>query len=118
DELSHTAAAECGKTFAEARAGVLKGVEIIEFAASLQNMDDGSALEVSRGVTCELRREPLGVVAGITPFNFPAMVPMWMYPIAVTVGNAFILKPSEKVPLTASLTGKLMMEAGYPRGVF
>lgn len=118
DDLSHLAAAECGKTVAEARAGVLKGVEIIEFASSLQNMDDGASLEVSRGVTCELRREPLGVVAGITPFNFPAMVPMWMYPTAVTLGNAFILKPSEKVPLTAQLSGELMTEAGYPPGVF
>ncbi len=118
DDLSHLAAAECGKTVAEARAGVLKGVEIIEFASSLQNMDDGALLEVSRGVTAELRREPLGVVAGITPFNFPAMVPMWMYPTAVTLGNAFILKPSEKVPLTAQLSGELMHEAGYPPGVF
>ena len=118
EELSHLAAAECGKTPAEARAGVLKGVEIIEFASSLQNMDDGSHLEVSRGVTCETYREPLGVVAGVTPFNFPAMVPMWMYPTAITLGNAFILKPSEKVPLTAGLSGKLMMDAGYPPGVF
>lgn len=118
EDLSHLAAAECGKTVAEARAGVRKGIEIIEFASSLQNMDDGAALEVSRGVTCEVRREPLGVVAGITPFNFPAMVPMWMYPIAVTVGNAFILKPSEKVPLTADLSGQLMLEAGFPPGVF
>jgi len=75
-------------------------------------------MEVSRGVTCEVRREPLGVVAGITPFNFPAMVPMWQYPIAVTLGNAFILKPSEKVPLTAHVSGELMMEAGFPPGVF
>lgn len=118
DDLSNLAAAECGKTVGEARAGVLKGVEIIEFATSLQNMDDGGALEVSRGVTCEVRREPLGVVAGITPFNFPAMVPMWMYPTAITLGNAFILKPSEKVPLTADLSGQLMLEAGFPPGVF
>jgi len=118
DDLANLAAIECGKTVAEARAGVLKGVEIIEFASSLQNMDDGASLEVSRGVTCETRREPLGVVAGITPFNFPAMVPMWMYPTAITLGNAFILKPSEKVPLTADLSGQLMLEAGFPPGVF
>jgi len=118
DRLSHAAAAEAGKTVAEAKAGVLKGVEIIEYALSLQNMDQGGILEVSRGVTCETRREPLGVVAGITPFNFPAMVPMWQYPIAITLGNAFILKPSEKVPITAQLSGELMMEAGFPRGVF
>ena len=65
-----------------------------------------------------MKREPLGVVAGITPFNFPAMVPMWLYPIAVTVGNAFVLKPSEKVPMTACMQGALMTEAGFPPGVF
>jgi malonate-semialdehyde dehydrogenase (acetylating)/methylmalonate-semialdehyde dehydrogenase len=118
DELSSMAAAEAGKTFDEARAGVHKGIEVIEYALSLQNLDTGGILEVSRGVTCETRREPMGVCAGITPFNFPAMVPMWLYPIAITLGNAFILKPSEKVPLTAGLSGKLMLEAGYPPGVF
>ena len=102
----------------EARAGVLKGVEVVEYALSLQNLDAGGSLEVSRGVRCEVRREPLGVVAGITPFNFPAMVPMWMFPIAITLGNAFVLKPSEKVPLTALLLGELMVQAGYPKGVF
>jgi malonate-semialdehyde dehydrogenase (acetylating)/methylmalonate-semialdehyde dehydrogenase len=118
DELADSAALEAGKTVAEARAGVLKGVEVAEYALSLQNLDDGAAVEVSRGVTCEVRREPLGVVAGITPFNFPAMVPMWMFPTAITVGNAFILKPSEKVPITATRLGHLMVEAGYPAGVF
>jgi malonate-semialdehyde dehydrogenase (acetylating)/methylmalonate-semialdehyde dehydrogenase len=118
DRLAHRAAAEAGKTVAEGRAGVLKGVEVIEFALSLQNLDDGGALEVSRGVSCEARREPLGVVAGVTPFNFPAMVPMWLYPIAVTLGNSFVLKPSEKVPLTPQILGELMLEAGYPAGVF
>jgi malonate-semialdehyde dehydrogenase (acetylating)/methylmalonate-semialdehyde dehydrogenase len=118
DGLANTAALEAGKTRAEARAGVLKGIEVIEFALSLQNMDEGGALEVSRGVTCETRREPLGVVVGITPFNFPAMVPLWMFPIAVTLGNCFILKPSEKVPMTACRLGELMLEAGYPAGVF
>jgi malonate-semialdehyde dehydrogenase (acetylating)/methylmalonate-semialdehyde dehydrogenase len=118
DELANLAALEAGKTRAEARAGVEKGIEVVEFALSLQNLDDGASLEVSRGVTCELRREPLGVVAGITPFNFPAMVPLWMFPIAVTVGNCFILKPSEKVPMTATRLGELMVEAGFPAGVF
>ena len=118
DGLSNLAALEAGKTVAEARAGVLKGIEVAEYALSLQNLDDGGLLEVSRGVSCEVRREPLGVVAGITPFNFPAMVPMWMYPIAITVGNAFVLKPSEKVPLTSCAMGELMIEAGYPPGVF
>jgi malonate-semialdehyde dehydrogenase (acetylating)/methylmalonate-semialdehyde dehydrogenase len=118
DELANTAALEAGKTRGEARAGLEKGIEVVEFALALQNLNEGAALEVSRGVRCEGRQEPLGVVAGITPFNFPAMVPLWMFPIAVTVGNAFILKPSEKVPLTAGRLGALMMEAGYPPGVF
>jgi malonate-semialdehyde dehydrogenase (acetylating) / methylmalonate-semialdehyde dehydrogenase len=118
DRLAHLAASEAGKTIAEARAGVLKGIEVLDFALSIQNLDTGGAMEVSHGVSCEYRREPLGVVAGITPFNFPAMVPMWMFPIAVTLGNAFILKPSEKVPLTACALGELMLEAGVPAGVF
>ncbi len=117
EKLSHRAAAEAGKTVGEARAGVLKGIEVIEFALSIQNLDQGGVLEVSRGVTCEVRREPLGVVAGITPFNFPAMVPMWLYPIAITVGNAFVWKPSEKVPMTACLLAELALEAGFPAGV-
>ncbi|MFO0659172.1 MAG: CoA-acylating methylmalonate-semialdehyde dehydrogenase [Polyangiaceae bacterium] len=118
ETLSHSAAAESGKTLAEATAEVLKGVEVVEFATALQNSDTGSILEVSRGITCEYRREPLGVVAGIVPFNFPAMVPMWMFPIAVTLGNAFVLKPSEKVPMTACLLADLMAQAGIPAGVF
>lgn len=118
ESLANSAALEAGKTRAEARAGLEKGIEVVEFALALQNFDEGAALEVSRGVRCEGRREPLGVVAGITPFNFPAMVPLWMFPIAVTVGNCFILKPSEKVPITATRLGALMVEAGYPAGVF
>jgi malonate-semialdehyde dehydrogenase (acetylating) / methylmalonate-semialdehyde dehydrogenase len=118
DRLANLAASEAGKTVGEARAGLLKGLEVCDFALSLQNLDVGGAMEVSRGVTCEFRREPLGVVAGITPFNFPAMVPMWMIPTALVVGNAFILKPSEKVPLTACALGELMVEAGMPPGVF
>src|SRR5262249_17787177 len=118
DHLANLAATEAGKTRDEARAGVLKGVEVVEFALSLQNLDDGAMLEVSRGVTCEVKREPLGVVAGIVPFNFPAMVPMWMFPIAVAVGDCFVLKPSEKVPLTACRLGQLMLEAGLPPGGF
>jgi malonate-semialdehyde dehydrogenase (acetylating) / methylmalonate-semialdehyde dehydrogenase len=118
DELSHRIAAESGKTPAEAKAGVLRGLEVIDFAASLLNSDAGGALDVSRGVSCEYRRDPLGVVVGITPFNFPAMVPMWMFPIALTVGNAFILKPSEKVPMAASYLGELATRAGYPAGIF
>jgi malonate-semialdehyde dehydrogenase (acetylating)/methylmalonate-semialdehyde dehydrogenase len=118
DALANLVALESGKTRAEARAGILKGVEVVEWALALQNLERGGALEVSRGVVCEVRREPLGVVAGIVPFNFPAMVPLWMFPIAVTAGNAFVLKPSEKVPLTATRMAALMNEAGFPPGVF
>ena len=118
EPISRTVAAESGKTHAEARAGVLRGIEVMEFALSLQNSDSGAALDVSRGVSCEYRRDPLGVVVGITPFNFPAMVPMWMFPIALSVGNSFVLKPSEKVPLSANYLGDLALRAGYPPGVF
>ena len=118
DELSALAASESGKTVAEARAGILKGIEVAEFALSLQNLDSGGSMDVSQGVTCQIQRRPLGVVAGITPFNFPAMVPLWMIPIALTVGNCFILKPSEKVPLTSQKMGELFIAAGYPAGVF
>ena len=118
DALALSVARESGKTLSEARAGVEKGIEVVEYALALQNLDRGGSLEVSRGVRCELRREPLGVVAGVTPFNFPAMVPLWMFPIAITLGNAFVLKPSEKVPLTSLLLAELMREAGYPPGVF
>jgi len=118
DDLANTVAIESGKTPDEARAGIQRGLEVVDFALSLPTSDAGGALEVSRGVTCEYRRQALGVVAGITPFNFPAMVPLWMFPIALMVGNAFILKPSEKVPLSACRLGALLAEAGCPPGVF
>jgi malonate-semialdehyde dehydrogenase (acetylating)/methylmalonate-semialdehyde dehydrogenase len=117
DTIAQQAALECGKTPAEAKAGLMKGIEVLEFALSVQNLDEGGKMEVSRGVFCEYRREPLGVVAGITPFNFPAMVPMWMIPIAIAVGNAFIWKPSDKTPLTSLLIAKAAKEAGIPDGV-
>ncbi len=117
-DFANTVALESGKTPAEALAGIQRGLEVVDYALSLPNLDDGAALEVSRGVTCEARREPLGVVVGITPFNFPAMVPMWMFPIALTLGNAFVLKPSEKVPLAACRLGEMMTEAGYAPGLF
>lgn len=118
DSLSCTAALEAGKTFEEAKAGILKGIEVVEFAISLQNAVPGQVQDVSRGVTCSITREPLGVVAAINPFNFPAMVPMWTYPIAIMMGNTFIMKPSEKVPLTSQLFGEIFLEAGFPSGVF
>ncbi len=116
-ELSRTVALESGKTEAEAHAGLLRGLEVLDFATSLTNLDVGGCLEVSRGVRCETRREPLGVVVGITPFNFPAMVPLWMLPLALVTGNAFILKPSDKVPITACRLAELSAVAGLPDGV-
>jgi malonate-semialdehyde dehydrogenase (acetylating) / methylmalonate-semialdehyde dehydrogenase len=117
DEISKLKGSECGKVFDEAKAGLMKGVEVLEFALSLQNLDIGGRVEVSRGVSCEYRREPLGVVAGITPFNFPAMVPMWMIPIAIALGNAFVWKPSDKTPLTARKIADAFKEAGLPDGI-
>lgn len=118
DEISHTIAAESGKTHAEAKAGLLKGIEVLEYALSIQNLDLGGKMEVSRGVFCEYRREPLGVVANITPFNFPAMVPMWTIPICLALGNAYIWKPSDKTPLTSNLIAKALKEAELPSGLF
>ncbi len=118
DELATLVALESGKTHAEAAAGLQRGLEVIDFAVSAPNLDVGGALDVSRGVRCEYRREPLGVVVGITPFNFPAMVPLWMVPLALIVGNTFVLKPSDKVPNTALRLAELALVAGVPRGVF
>lgn len=117
DELVATKSFESGKTLAEAEAGLMKGVEVLEFALSLQNLDSGGKMEVSRGVHCEFRRLPLGVVAGISPFNFPAMVPMWMLPIALALGNSFVWKPSDKVPMTSQLLSECFIKAGLPAGV-
>jgi malonate-semialdehyde dehydrogenase (acetylating) / methylmalonate-semialdehyde dehydrogenase len=115
--IANRISSECGKTLPEAEAELMKGIEVIEFATSLQNLDAGGKMEVSRGVWCEYRREPLGVVAGITPFNFPSMVPLWMIPIAITLGNAFVWKPSDKTPLTSMLIADAAKEAGLPKGV-
>lgn len=116
--LTESVSAESGKTRVEAEAGLQKGMEIIDFAVSSPNLDLWDSAEVSAGVHCQFRRESLGVVAGITPFNFPAMVPLWMIPLALIVGNAFILKPSEKVPLTSQMLAQLLIDAGLPKGVF
>lgn len=118
DDLSALVSRENGKTKAEARAGIEKGLEVVEFATSLPQLIQGGLLEVSAGVDCFTRRYPLGVTAGITPFNFPAMVPMWMFPLAIACGNSFILKPSEQVPLTPIRLAEILDEAGLPSGVF
>ncbi len=117
DEITHLKSSECGKTFDEAKAGLLKGIEVLEYAISIQNLDLNGKVEVSRGVSCEYRREPLGVVANITPFNFPAMVPMWTIPIAIALGNSYVWKPSEKTPLTSLKIANAFQEAGLPDGV-
>jgi malonate-semialdehyde dehydrogenase (acetylating)/methylmalonate-semialdehyde dehydrogenase len=117
EAISHRIAGESGKLVSEARAGLMKGIEVLEFAIAIQNLDVGGKMDVSRGVSCEYQRVPLGVVAGITPFNFPAMVPMWMIPIALAMGNAFIWKPSDKTPLTSQWIADALTRAGLPAGV-
>ncbi|KAJ1425025.1 putative methylmalonate semialdehyde dehydrogenase [Ochromonadaceae sp. CCMP2298] len=117
-ELAEIIVRENGKNITEALADVAKGNETVEWATSLPNLAVGKRLEVSRGVMCVETREPLGVVAAIVPFNFPAMVPMWTVPISLTMGNCVILKPSEKVPLTMQRMVELMVVAGIPPGVF
>jgi malonate-semialdehyde dehydrogenase (acetylating)/methylmalonate-semialdehyde dehydrogenase len=119
EELARSVTREHGKTLAEARASVQRGVEMVEFACGIPSLIMGQTLEnIAANVDCETIRHPVGVCAGITPFNFPAMVPLWMFPVAITCGNTFILKPSEKVPLTAVRLGELLGEAGLPAGVF
>ncbi|MEQ1571031.1 MAG: aldehyde dehydrogenase family protein, partial [Myxococcota bacterium] len=118
DELSWLVSHENGKLFDEAKAEVLKGVECMEFGCSLPNLAEGGQLEVSRGVRCEITHEALGIVAGVVPFNFPFMVPLWMIPQALVGGNCFVLKPSEVVPLSTQRLAEIFAEAGLPAGVF
>ena len=119
DELANLVTREHGKTLAESRASVHRGVEVVEFACGVPSLIMGQSLaNIARQVDCETIRHPVGVCAGITPFNFPAMVPLWMFPIAIVCGNTFVLKPSEKVPLSAVRMGELLMESGLPDGVF
>src|ERR671914_2077344 len=118
DELAALVTEENGKIASEARAEVLKSAELTEFACSLPQIVPGEVLEVSRGVECRIERFPLGVVAFVTPFNFPNMVPNWAIPNAIALGNCFILKPSELVPLSAGRIAELLKEAGLPDGVF
>jgi len=119
DEMARLLSEEHGKTFDDAQGEVQRGLEVIEFACNIAHMLKGEYSEqVSTSVDTYTIRQPLGVVAGITPFNFPAMVPMWMYPIAIACGNTFILKPSEKDPSTSLLAAEWLAEAGLPDGVF
>ncbi|MEO0963815.1 MAG: CoA-acylating methylmalonate-semialdehyde dehydrogenase [Planctomycetota bacterium] len=119
DELTALVTREHGKTLAEARAEVQRGLEMVEFAASAPTMLAGQTFpQIARGVDGETNRHPVGVCVGITPYNFPNMVPLWMFPVAIACGNAFVLKPSEKVSLSAVRLGELLIQAGVPAGVF
>ena len=119
DALARTIVAEHGKTLSDARGEVTRGLEVVEFACGIPHLLKGEySAEVGRGVDSWSERAPLGVVAGITPFNFPAMVPLWMAPVALACGNTFVLKPSEKAPSAALRLAGLLREAGLPEGAF
>lgn len=118
DDIAKLITAEHGKTLDDARGEVQRGLEVVEFACGIPHLLKGDFSEqVSTGVDTFTIRQPLGVVAGITPFNFPGMVPMWMYPMAIACGNTFVLKPSEKDPSPTMLAAELLAEAGLPDGV-
>jgi malonate-semialdehyde dehydrogenase (acetylating)/methylmalonate-semialdehyde dehydrogenase len=118
DEIARTTTMENGKTFAEARAELARGIENVEVSCGIPTMMQGYNLEdVARGIDESMIRQPLGVTAAVTPFNFPAMIPLWFMPYAIATGNTFILKPSERVPLTAKLIFELLHETGLPKGV-
>ncbi|MEU3756786.1 aldehyde dehydrogenase family protein, partial [Streptomyces olivoreticuli] len=118
DEIARLITAEHGKVHSDALGEVARGLEIVELACGITTQLKGElSSQVSSGVDVAAIRQPLGVVAGITPFNFPAMVPMWMFPLAIACGNTFVLKPSEKDPSAAFLLAELAAEAGLPAGV-
>ena len=119
DELTKLIVAEHGKVYDDARGSLTRGLEVVEFACGIPHLLKGEFTEnVGRGVDSWSMRQPLGVCAGITPFNFPAMVPMWMFPVAIACGNTFILKPSEKDPSCSMMLADLLKQAGLPDGVF
>jgi malonate-semialdehyde dehydrogenase (acetylating)/methylmalonate-semialdehyde dehydrogenase len=119
DELIRIVTTENGKIYSDAAGEVRRAIEVIDFACGIPTLMMGTNLDqISRGIDSELVRFPVGVCAGITPFNFPFMVPLWMIPIAIAAGNTFIHKPSERTPLSAVRIGELLDEAGLPKGVF
>jgi malonate-semialdehyde dehydrogenase (acetylating) / methylmalonate-semialdehyde dehydrogenase len=119
DELARIVSSEHGKVLDDARGEVVRGLEVVEFACGIPHQLKGEFSDgVSTGVDAHSFRQPLGVCAGITPFNFPAMVPMWMHPVAIAAGNTFVLKPSERDPSASNLIAELYAEAGLPDGVF
>jgi malonate-semialdehyde dehydrogenase (acetylating)/methylmalonate-semialdehyde dehydrogenase len=118
-ELARLVSEEHGKTLPDALGSVQRGIEVIEFACGIPHLLKGEYTEnAGSGVDCHTLRQPVGVCAGITPFNFPAMVPLWMFPVAIACGNTFVLKPSEKVPSASMRMAELFSEAGLPEGVF
>jgi malonate-semialdehyde dehydrogenase (acetylating)/methylmalonate-semialdehyde dehydrogenase len=119
DDLAKVVSAEHGKVVSDAKGEVIRGLEVVEFACGIPQLMKGEySDQVSTDVDAYSLRQPLGVCAGITPFNFPAMVPMWMHPIAIATGNTFVLKPSERDPSASNLLAELYAEAGLPDGVF
>ena len=118
DEIAETLAQETGKTFDDAKGDLWRGIEVVEHAANVASLMMGETVEnVARGVDTHSWTQPLGVCVGITPFNFPAMIPLWMFPLAIACGNTFILKPSEQDPLTPTRLAELFEQAGAPKGV-
>ncbi len=118
DELAALISSEHGKVHADALGSLQRGIEVVEFACGIPHLLKGEFSEqIGRGIDCHSLRQPLGVCVGITPFNFPAMVPLWMFPVAIACGNTFVLKPSEKVPSLAVRMAELLAEAGLPPGV-
>ncbi len=118
EELAAIVTRHHGKTLDEARGEVRRGIEVVDFACGAPTLLQGRTLrQVSAGVDQDLYRYPVGVVVGITPFNFPVMIPLWMFPLAVAAGNTFVLKPSERTPLGAVRLAELFLEAGFPEGV-
>ncbi|MFP2770900.1 CoA-acylating methylmalonate-semialdehyde dehydrogenase [Oceanisphaera sp. KMM 10153] len=118
DEIARLLSRDTGKTFEDAKGDVWRGIEVVEQAANIAALSMGEALEnVAGGVDCYSLTQPLGVCVGITPFNFPAMIPLWMFPLAIACGNTFVLKPSEQDPLVPMRLAELFMEAGAPDGL-
>lgn len=119
NRLARAITAEHGKVLSDARGEVERGIDVIEFACGIPQLLKGDYTDqVSTGIDNFTLRQPLGVVAGITPFNFPVMVPAWMYPVAIAAGNTFVLKPSPLDPTPSLIVAELMQEAGFPAGVF
>ena len=118
DSLARTVTEECGKTYAESQGEMQRAIENVEVACGAPSLMQGcNSEDIAPGIDEHLIRQPLGVVAAITPFNFPAMIPFWFLPYALATGNCFILKPSERVPLTSQKLFRLLAAAGFPPGV-